>query len=289
MAASVDPVRDELVRELRQFRKGSGEPTAARLGGLFYLTEALGDGIPARAFDELAVYRRDLGADPTSAIGAFFYLSGWGIGLDSVDQRRSRYRDEFFTDVSTAWRRSQRGISQLVSLIRDRDEQARPWAFVSVFQSGSRFQPVLDFNLRYESWTPPLVFVDGSPVEVNFHLHPHPTVADMYTHRMVLPESPLNINVSFGERMAVLRVAWSMPVWPVWSVLSWTADPLIMTHLRTFRERAVEVSLQWWGRSRPDPEVGLVTDGAIWADRAEPGRMNLPDGWTLSGPAGRGV
>lgn len=277
-----DPIRDDLVRELRLFRRGDGEPTALRMAGLFYLTESLGDGVPERAFDELGVLQRDHGTDPLTSIGAFFYLSGWGVGLGTVDQRRRAYVDAHLaSDVSTPWRRSERGIAELATLIRDRDEHARPWAFVSVFQSGNAFQPVLDFNLRQESWTPPSIQIDGEPVEVDFHVHKHPTMGGFFTRRFVLPESLLKLDVGFAERMAVVRVGWNMPVWPVWSVFSWTADPRIAVHLRTFRERAVEVSLQWWRHDPATALEGLVTDGAIWAERRDPNRMNLPEGWRV--------
>lgn len=276
-----DPVRDELVRELRAFRKHPGDPTVARMTGLFYLTEILGDGIPERAFDELAALHEEYGTDPKTNIGAYFYLSGWGVGLDSVDQRRERYRDEFFADVSTSWRRSQRGINELVTIIRDQDETFRPWAFVSVFQNRNTFQPFLDFNMGYESWAKPIVLIDEEEQDVNFHLHRNPSDEHRYTRRIVLPERPLNLDVGFAEAMATVRVIWTMPAWPVWSVAAWTADPRIMTRLRTFRDRAVEVSLQWWRQTPPGEVDGLVGDGAIWAERRDPNTMNLPDGWSI--------
>lgn len=282
MAQLKDPTRDEMIRELRIFRRGAGEPTAARMTGLFYLTEALGDGIPERAFDELAVLYDKHGQDPITSIGAFFYLAGWGVGLGSVDQRRIDYIEKHFAgDVSTPWRRSERGIAELANLIRDRDEHSRPWAFVSVFQHKNTFQPFLDFNLGYESWQKPAVFIDGDEVAIEFHLHQDPEDKHRYTRRIVLPESPLNLDVGFGEPMAVIRVVWPMPVWPVWSVASWTADPRIMTHLRTFRQRAVEVRLQWWRQTPPGEVEGLVSDGAIWAERRDPNTLNLPSGWRV--------
>lgn len=276
-----DPARDELVRELRAFRKGTGAPTAVRMTGLFYLNEALGEGVPERAFEELNRLYEQHGQDPETSIGAFFYLSGWGIGLTSVDQRRAAYRDAYFADISTAWRRSERGIAELVTLIRDRGESHRPWAFVSIFQHRNTFQPFLDFNLGYESWQKPVVFLDEEEMEIDFHVHQYPETQHRYTRRIVLPESPLNLDVGFAEPMARLSIAWNMPIWPVWSVASWTADPRILTHLRTFRQRAVEVSLQWWRKTPPDQVDGLVSDGAIWAERQDPNRMNLPEGWKM--------
>lgn len=276
-----DPVRDALIRELKIFRKGEGHPTPARMTDLFYLVEALGDGIPERAFEEFSRIYEEHGRDPETAIGAFFYLSGWGVGLDSMEKRRFRYRDEFVRDISTPFRRSNRGIAELATILRDRNEHSRPWAFVSVFQSKNAFQPFLDFNLGYESWQKPRVFINGEEVEIDFHLHKNPDTEHRYTRRIVLPETPLNIEVGFGERMAVVRVDWPMPVWPVWSVMSWTADPRILTHLRTFRSRSIEVSLQWWRQTPPNATAGLVGDGAIWAERTDPNVMNLPDGWRV--------
>jgi hypothetical protein len=277
-----DPIKDELIRELRVFRRGVGVPAASRMAGLFYLVESLGDGVPERAFDALTRLHDDLGRDPVTNAGAFFYLSGWDIGLGSVEQRRMRYVDEHFaSDVSTPWRRSERGIDELAVLIRDRNEHHRPWVFVSIFQSGARFQPVLDFNFGHESWVPPRAFIDADEVDLDFHGHKDTEGKRGYTRRIVLPESPLETDVQFGEPMAVVRVSWPMPIWPVWSLLSWTADPRILTHMRTFRERSVEVSLQWWRQTPPDQTEGLVTDGAIWAERRDPNDMNLPEGWRV--------
>lgn len=274
-----DPTAEELVSELRTLRKGGGYPHVGRLTGLFYLCEALGEGVPERAFEELEKLHSTHGEDPTSDIGTYFYLSGWGVGLDSVNERRELYHTNYFADVSTAWRRSERGLRELVTIIRDKSETSRPWAFVSIFQHRDTFQPFLDFNLGYESWHKPRVFIDGEEIPIDFHLHKNPDDDERYTRRIVFPERPLNLEVGFGEPMATLRVLWNMPVWPVWNVASWTADPRIMTSLRTFRQRAVEVSLQWWRKTPPTEVAGLVSDGAIWAERRDPNRLNLPRGW----------
>lgn len=283
MVELIDPTRDELLRELRLFRRGDGVPSVARMTQLFFLVEILGDGVPERAFQELEVIYRDHGLDPLTSIGAYFYLSGWGVGLGSVDQRRHQYvTSHYAADVSTPWRRSERGLKELVGLIRDRDEHRRPWAFVSIFQSGNVFQPVIDFNLGYESWQRPSVFLNGDEVPFDFVMHRNSVSEHRFNRRLVMEEAPLNLDVGFADRMAVIRVHWPMPVWPVWSVASWTADPRIMTQLRTFRQRAVEVSLQWWRREQASAIEPLVGDGAIWAERSDPKSMNLPTGWVVS-------
>lgn len=276
-----DPTRVELVRELRVFRRGGGEPSAARMHGLFFLVEALGAGAPERAFEELLVLFEKFGRDADTPIGAFCFMAGWRVGLDTVDQRREAYHEEHFVDISTAWRRSERGIQELVTIIRDLDETSRPWAFVSIFQSGNAFQPFLDFNLGHESWQPPTVILDGEEQNIDFHVHRNPNDGTRYTRRIVLPESPLKLDVDFGEPMAILRVLWPMPLWPVWQLGSWTADPRVFTRMRTFRQRAVEVSLGWWRHAPTGEARTLVRDGGIWADRQEYNKMNLPDGWGM--------
>lgn len=276
-----DPVRDELLTELKIFRRGSGEPSVTRLEGLYYLTEILGEGSPERAYEELEVLAQKHGTDPQTDMGAFFFLSGRGSGLESVNQRRELYRDTYFADISTAWRRSERGMGELVTIIRDRDETHRPWAFISIFQSHNKFQPFLDFNMGYESWQKPRVYINDEEIEIDFHLHQDPVDQHRYTRRIIIDEQPLDLTAGFAEPMAVVRVSWRMPVWPVWSLASWTADPRIMTHMRTFKDRAVEITLQWW-RETPALDIqGLVGDGAIWAERTDPNNFNLPKDWKI--------
>ncbi|WP_309130355.1 hypothetical protein [Brevibacterium sp.] len=262
--APIDPIADQLKKDLRIFRRGEGEPSIERMTGLDTLTDALGEGIPSRAFDTMERYYDQHGHDPETDVGAFFYMSGWGVGLSSVNRRRDRYAEQFVCDISTAWRRSERGIKTLVMMIRDHHENSRPWAFVSIFQSGAAFQPFLDFNLGYESWRAPVITLDGKTEEVDFHLHQNPDDGTRFTRRIILPESPLKTEVGFAEPMATLRVVWEMPVWPVWQLGSWTADPRIFTRLRTFRQRAIEVSLEWWRKELPTEIEALEGDDAIW-------------------------
>jgi hypothetical protein len=266
MVDRIDPVRDEIARELGVFRKGAGKPGVHRIAPLFYLTEALGDGNPDEAMEELSRYQRELGQDPMSNIGAFFYLSGWGVGLDTIDARRARYLEEHYAgDISTPWRRSGRGIAELAAVIRDQSESHRPWAFVSLFQSGTTYQPVLDFNMSRESWQPAQVFIDGVQIDLDFHFHADTEDATRLTRRFVLPESPLRTDVGFGEAMAAIRVRWPMPVWPTWSLFTWTADSRIMTHMRVFRGRAVEASIQWWHGTPAGQTGDLARDRSNWA------------------------
>lgn len=262
MVELVDPIRDAILKELLQFRKQAGHPGPHRLDGLFHIVEALGDGIPERAFDEFAQMYENLGRDPETNVGAYFYLCGWSVGLNTIDERRLRYVAEHYAgEISAPWRRAKKGASELATIIRDRDETNRPSAVVSIFQSGAAFQPVLDFTMAFESWQPPAVLVNGENIDLDFHIHKDPKRDDRYTRRFVLPEARLETSVKHGEQMGRVFVHWPMPVWPTWRLLAWVPEPQVLPQMRTVRNRAVEVSLSWWPAS-PDgrTEPSYLTD-----------------------------
>lgn len=263
----MDPVHDQLVRELRQVRKASGLPSIERLSGKLELIESLGLGNIERAFEVLTGYWNEYGADAESDIGAFFYTAGWRVGLETLDQRQNRYAFEFRCDPRTALRRSNRGMEKLAAIIRDRSENSRPWAALSMFQSGSQAQVVIDFNLAYESWRPPEVQLNDEELTgLQFAVKPA-EAPGRYSSRIILPLFDLDLAVEFGEPMARLRVLWPMPIWPVWHVMAWTADPRILVRLRTFRQRAAEVSYEWWLDGRPCDVGDLARDARMWIKR----------------------
>jgi hypothetical protein len=270
-----DPRRDALLRDLRGFRKAPGLPSMERLQGLNDLVDALGEGIAERAFSEIERYQREYGQDPETVIGAFFYLSGWGTGLDSVNQRRSRYVEKFHCDESTAWRRAQRGAAQLAALIRDQDEHERPAVFLAVFQSGAFFHPIVDFNLAYESWRPPIIEVDEKIVPFDFVLHPDPNHPGRFTHRVILPEYPLNLDAGPSEAMATFRVSWAMPVWPIWTLSAWVADSRISALMRTYRDRAAQVSIHWREHVPAEAQTTLLATEAPSVSTPGPGTHRL--------------
>ncbi|MBD8207790.1 hypothetical protein IFU08_12400 [Microbacterium sp. CFBP 8790] len=244
MVKVVDPIRDAIVKELLQFRKQPGYPGPHRLDGLFHLVEALGEGIPERAYDELSRLYEGIGRDPDTDVGAYFYLCGWNVGLGTIDERRLRYVAEHYAgEISAPWRRAKKGMYELATIIRDRDETDRPSVVVSIFQSGAAFQPILDFTMAYESWQPPIVIVNGVTIDLDFHVHKDPEHDERYIRRFVLPDAPLDTTVGYGEQMGRIFVHWPMPVWPTWRLLAWVAEPRILAQMRTVRNRAIEIAL----------------------------------------------
>lgn len=241
-----DPVRVRLVNELRAIRRMPDLPSIERLSGRSELIEALGMGDLERAWARLERLREENGADPETDIGAYFYLAGWGLGGDSLDQRKDKYAKEFYCTERTALRRGDRGAYKLADIIRDRSETTRPWGFVSVFQSGATVDFVVRLMMAYESWRPAEIRINGTDVsEPVFTLRPNPDVVGGYYNQMIVDRMQLSLDDQQGKVMASIVVHWPMPVWPTWQTMVHVADPRIWARTRTFRDRGVEVWLEW--------------------------------------------
>lgn len=243
---------------------------------MYYLVQILGQGAPLRAFEELTRLYELMGGDPVTPVGAYFFLSGWGVGKETIRQRQFELQYRHGLSYSTSRRRADEGASELVTIIRDRDETYRPWAFISIFQERNHWHPFLDFNLGTESWLPPEVSINGAAVDVEFTFRHDHESGTRWFNRTILPEQDLNLGVEFAGVMGTLRVEWPMPVWPLWQLVAWVADPRILTQIRTFRQRAVDVSLKWWDKNPPSSTAGLAGSSGLWADRPEPRAMSLP-------------
>lgn len=244
MAELKDPVRDQLVKELRAIRKMSGLPVSERLSGQNELVEALGMGDVDRAWHRLLRIREEHGTDPETDIGAYFYLSGWDIGRDNLDQRLEQYAKTYFCKERTALRRGDRGAAKLATIVRDRAETNRPWGMISIFQGGTNVDFIVRLMMAYESWRPAEIRINGDDVsEPPFTLHENPDVMGGYYHQLVVQGVPLNTDGSDASKMASIVVHWPMPVWPTWQTMTHVADPRIWVRTRTFRDRGIEVWL----------------------------------------------
>jgi len=267
MAELKDPIRDELLRQLRAIRKMSGLPTIERLGGHGELIEALGMGDIERAWHRLLRLREEHGTDPETDIGAYFYLSGWDIGRDSLNQRISVYYQAFSCNERTALRRADRGASKLATIIRDHSETNRPWGLITVFQSGAKADFIVRLMMAYESWRPAEIRLNGQDIsEPTFTLHKNPDVAGGYYYQLIAGAVPLDITVVNGGTMASLVIHWPMPVWPTWQTVARVVDSRIWMRTRTFRDRGLEARLEWHPATKFSDPADQTRDRTTLAD-----------------------
>lgn len=243
-----DPLRQRLVAELRVLRRGQGA-WAVRVAPLVWLVDAAGLGLVERAVARLEQLRQELGTDPLSDVGAFFWLGDVGITEPevSLEQRLARYAEVFHCNERTALRRSDRGIAMLAAALRDEAER-RPFALIWLFQSAGSATVVLDCVMEAQSVREPVVSVNGEAAQLPpFVGHREPGVdgQPQYRARAVLDGLPVQTAPGPYLPCLAVRVLWDMPVWPVWQLTGWVVDPHYLVRLQTFRQRAAEVSLVW--------------------------------------------
>lgn len=260
MTGLKDPVRDALLAELRAIRKMPGTPTVERLAGKEELIEALGMGDVDRAWHRLLRLHKEHGTDPKSDIGAYFYLSGWDVGGNSLNSRISGYARAFHCDERTGLRRGDRGAVKLAAIVRDQAETNRPWGLITVFQSGAKADFIVRLMMTYESWRPAEIRLNHQDIsESSFTLHKNPDVIGGYYHQLIADEVPLDTAVDDGGTLASLVVHWPMPVWPTWQTVAHLADPQIVARTRTYRDRGVELKLE--SMRAPDRIGGAPASG----------------------------
>ncbi|MCV7286722.1 hypothetical protein H7J87_15445 [Mycolicibacterium wolinskyi] len=230
--------------ELRAIRKMPGKPAIERLSGMNELVEALGMGDVARAWARLERLHQEYGSDPETDIGAYFYLAGWDVGRDSLEQRIGEYANKFACDKRTARRRGDRGARKLATIIRDRSESKRPWGLIALYQSGATVDFIVRLMMAYESWRPADIRLNGTDIaDPTFTMHKNPDVTGGYYHQLIAEAVPLDMSVAKGGTMASMVVHWPMPVWPTWQTAAHLADPRFAVWTRTYRDRGVELRL----------------------------------------------
>lgn len=244
-----DPVRDELTRELRAIRRGQGD-VALRLGATPWIADSLGRGSVEQAATELSVIRNDHGSDPTTGVGAFFWLAEYGARHpgSSLEQRTEAYAQKFNCDPRTALRRSDSGIETLVGRMRDHVEAHRPVGIISMFQSGPLATVIVDFSRDYEATRLPVVYINGEAQSLPEMVWHHEDNDNRYTARLIFDELPLDVDVGPYDRALHALIIWEMPIAPVWWLNGWVADPRFMMRLQTFHGRRASVSIA----PRPD-------------------------------------
>ena len=274
-----DPTYDALVGDLQRLRSKPGLPTIQRLDGAFALIDDLGQGDLARAWHELAMLQSEHGSDSTTDIGAYFYLAGWGIGRDTLEQRREQYASSHHCDSRTGLRRADRGMRQLATLIRHRSVTNRPWVFASLLQSGNYADAIIRFHMTREAWRPPTIRINDEPAPYEFVLHKQ-TDRPGWLHSLAIYEHlPLDLQAPRSHDMLSVFVHWAMPIWPTWFHVTFAADPRILTTSHSYHDRGLALGLQWSHRTTAEDCGDLVKDHRIWTPEADPHRFELPEGW----------
>ncbi|WP_138442995.1 hypothetical protein [Sinomonas susongensis] len=252
-----DPLREELHKELRTFRRGAGPLTLQRLSGLDQLTDFVGHGSVEQAFDVLmhlaAVH--DDGEDGT--IRAFFESSGLNTAGDNLDQRLGECSRKRFVTERTILRRSDRGAVQLSHIIRDGYLYDRPLGNVYAAQIENDTQSLLSVGLGIEvpegmGYRRPKVFIDNALQDRPFALG-ESKLRDMLRAYETF-DVPLDLSKpDVDEPIATITIHWIMPVWVSWMLGAHFTNPNLFATVSVERKSSAQIDVRRVEFKNKDP------------------------------------
>ena len=255
-----DPLRQLILDELREVRRGRGVMSMERIAFATNLVEDFGRGSVEQAYTALKDLLDQHGADPESDVRAYFDTAGFGFDDESLDQRLNAYSAEHFVNPRTALRRSDRGAERLSFIIRDSYIGERPWGHFSVVQDGPlilvRLEIAVDSHAKFRR--PLLSINDGEDYggqnvdESNFDLHE--TVQNPDRLSAVYRHPPVELIREPDAGIPPFRASahWQMPVWPTWALVAQLSDTRLHSTLTVSRNNRATISIDW---NTNDPEV----------------------------------
>lgn len=242
-----DPIRLELLAELRLLRRGSGSLGIDRIALAKMLIDFVGRGSVEQAYTTLLDVLNREGKDPETPIHAFFEAAGHRTVGENLDERLKSYAAAHNVDQRTGLRRSDRGAEQLSFILRDGFNYERPWANIIAVQSGALVTLAVAVELpEHSQWRRPHVYINGTFQEDRqFELHDSETNPMLVTGRERFPDLELDTTVDEDTPLLEVRVVWVMPVWPSWQNGTHLVDPRLYPKLVNNRDHSAELSISW--------------------------------------------
>jgi len=242
-----DELHRDLVRWLRALRRQPGLLAAERLAVSAPLISFIGNGSPVLAWNNLMALRKRYGTDPESDVGAFFYLSGWKIGGDSLEWRRNHYARRFACDDRTALRRADRGAATLATLIREEVNYDRPCGNVITYQDGNTASLLAIYRVRTgETFPVPRLSMDGTRWRLDQLAESSDASMDGFVdRRLKVINIPLVRTREVSDPCVELGLVWTPSIWPYWELVGHCADPRLHWHFTVDRSGMLSVSLNW--------------------------------------------
>lgn len=242
-----DPLRLELLAELRTLRRGTGPFSIERVALSEMLTEFVGRGSVEQAYTKLLDALRRDGSNTESDVRAFFETAGLDVEGSNLDERLKAYAATHFVDERTGLRRSDRGAERLSFVLRDEFIYERPWANIFLVQDGAFAELSVSVHLpEHALWRRPIVYLNDELQERReFELHDSDVVPGFVVGFERFPSHPLKIGASEDEPLIEVRVHWVPDVWPTWQSGVQLTDPRLFVKLANNRDYSAELSIRW--------------------------------------------
>lgn len=255
-----DPLRKQLLAELRALRRAPGRLDLEAIAANPTLIESAGSGSVEQAHTTMLDVLEEQKYLDESDVVAYFATCGHGAEGKTLEARLNAHAKATFVDPRTVLRRSDRGAEKLSYIFRDMSVLNRPLGRINLVQKGNELacQILIRFpkNSKYRK---PDVYVDDQTVDgLMWQLEDDPEDPSWRVSREALYDLPLHIPVNADPRYAVWSIAvyWLMPVWASWATAMELSDPRLITVLSVTRNYRAELALFY------DPSRGHVDQPA---------------------------
>lgn len=238
-----DPLRAQLLTELRALRRGSGLHAAADLVTHEALTRTVGMGSTEQAFTTLVEMLKHEGADPEGDVRAYLETCGLLSQGHTLEQRLRSYAADHFVDERTARRRSDRGAETLATILRDEELFYRPWGHLTIYQSGPLVFPAIALHMDPATeYQPPAVWVNDELLELAFDFA---AISEMTGYaRAGWHLEPVVLRPK-AKWLFKIDVEWRIGVWPQWVLGAQLADNRLIAKIQTQRNFMTEATITW--------------------------------------------
>jgi hypothetical protein len=245
-----DPLKQQLLKELRELRRGEGALSPERISQCEALVRVVGMGSVEQAHATLFEMFKRYGVEPDGDIRAYLETSGIGLDGGSLNLRLAAYAALHHVDERTGLRRSDRGALKLATLFRDEELFFRPWGHLTLYQFGANVLVSIALHMDPESeYRAPAVWINDELQDDLVWTFETPSTSTGYVRALnhidsytLQPEAKWLFKVD---------VEWRMGVWPTWVLASQLADNRLVAKIQTQRNFMTEATITWG--SIPNP------------------------------------
>lgn len=242
-----DPLRMELLRELRALRRSPQPLGIDQIAGSARLVEVVGNGSVEQAHTTLLdVFdqQRHLG---DSDVLTFYASCGLETPGSTLNARLAYLAAAGFVDERTVLRHSNAGANKLSAILRDMSLLHRPLGRISLVQRQDSVTCQVSIRLPgHSKYRQPDVYVNGGEKlqELDWTLAPDPRDPEWLVAAETF-EASLRVTTATDRYVPIFSVAvyWLMPVWASWATAMELSDSRLSTVLSVTRNYRAEVAL----------------------------------------------
>lgn len=239
-----DPLRLQLLKELRELRKDQGALAPDRIADCEALIRVVGMGSVEQAHATLFEMFKRYSVEPDGDVRAYLETSGVGLEGKSLNDRLDAYAAAHYVERRTGLRRSDRGAEKLATLFRDEELFFRPWGHLTMYQFGARVLTSIALHVDPDSeYQSPAVWVNDELLQdLVFEFEARRESTGYVRAVQHVDNFTLQLDKPW---LFKIDVEWRMPVWPQWVLGAQLADNRLVAKIQTQRNFMTEATITW--------------------------------------------